>query len=190
MQTHHTTMAVGFACVFALSAACTDGSDESAISAVAASSPGTAAAQAASDVAGSNDTMGSTPAGTTASSATDSAAQPTGSADESDVVTDTEPGAEMADGTSSTGAGSAMVRAAIADLRQMLTDPIADIAVVSVEPVTWPDSSVGCPRPGISYMQVLVEGSRIVLSHGGVEYEYHQGGGRNPFFCPPNRVAK
>lgn len=33
----------------------------------------------------------------------------------------------------------------------------------------------------MEYTQALVAGSRIVLSHGGVSYEYHQGGADNPF---------
>lgn len=82
-----------------------------------------------------------------------------------------------------------IVRTAIALLRVMLDDPTAEIVVVSVEEVDWPDGSIGCPRPGMSYTQAIVNGSRIVLSHDGIGYEFHQAGGRDPFYCPPDRVT-
>ena len=72
---------------------------------------------------------------------------------------------------------------AIADLAGRLeVDPSA-ISVVSAEEVTWPDAAVGCPQPGMSYAQVLVNGTRIVLEAAGAEYHYHSGGGGDPFFC-------
>lgn len=78
---------------------------------------------------------------------------------------------------------------AIADLAARLDVDVSDIDVVSIEEVTWPDGSIGCPAPGMSYTQALVDGSRIVLAYDGIEYSYHQGGGRAVFFCPPDRVV-
>lgn len=51
------------------------------------------------------------------------------------------------------------------------------------EEVTWRDGSLGCPQPGMRYKQVLVNGYRIVLRHGGSEYPYHGAGARPPFLC-------
>ena len=70
-----------------------------------------------------------------------------------------------------------------ADLAERLGVPVDDVTVVSSEEVTWPDSSLGCPQPGMMYAQVLTEGSRILLSAGGRTYEYHSGGQRAPFLC-------
>ncbi|GAB2567622.1 hypothetical protein [Kribbella endophytica] len=70
-----------------------------------------------------------------------------------------------------------------ADLAERLGVPVDDVTVVSSEEVTWPDSSLGCPQPGMMYAQVLTNGSRIVLSAGGQTYEYHSGGQRAPFLC-------
>jgi hypothetical protein len=70
-----------------------------------------------------------------------------------------------------------------ADLAERLGVPTDDIAVVSSEEVTWPDSSLGCPQPGMMYAQVLTSGSRIVLTAAGRSYEYHSGGQRPPFLC-------
>ncbi|GAA1532366.1 hypothetical protein [Kribbella lupini] len=70
-----------------------------------------------------------------------------------------------------------------ADLAERLGVPVDDVTVVSSEEVTWPDSSLGCPQPGMMYAQVLTDGSRILLSAGGRTYEYHSGGHRAPFLC-------
>lgn len=70
-----------------------------------------------------------------------------------------------------------------ADLAQRLGVDEAAIEVVSVREVTWRDGSVGCPQPGMLYPQVLVNGSQIILRHAGVDYHYHSGRGREPFYC-------
>jgi hypothetical protein len=71
---------------------------------------------------------------------------------------------------------------AVSDLQALLDDN-AEITVVLVEDVTWPDGSLGCPQPGMSYTQALVDGYRIVLSDGETEYAYHGAVGREPFLC-------
>jgi hypothetical protein len=38
------------------------------------------------------------------------------------------------------------------------------------------------------YTQAIVNGSKIVLRYEGVEYDYHQGGGGDVFYCPPDRA--
>ncbi|WP_026369159.1 hypothetical protein [Kallotenue papyrolyticum] len=45
--------------------------------------------------------------------------------------------------------------------------------VVSAEAVEWPDSSLGCPQPGMMYMQVITPGYRLELSDGTRRYEVH-----------------
>ena len=78
-----------------------------------------------------------------------------------------------------------MVQTAIDDLRTRLGDATAEITVISIDEVEWPDGSLGCPQPGMSYTQALVDGTKIVLSHAGIRYDYHQGGSRDVFYCPP-----
>ena len=82
------------------------------------------------------------------------------------------------------GSPSGNAAAAVADLAvRQGVDPGA-ITVVGEENVTWPDSSLGCPEPGMAYMQVLTDGVRLVLELDGTRYEYHAGGSRPvPFFC-------
>lgn len=77
-----------------------------------------------------------------------------------------------------------LVDRAVADLAERLGVEEARIEVVSAELVVWPDSSLGCPRPGMQYLQVLTDGSRIRLSHDGTIYHYHTGGNTvTPFLC-------
>ncbi|MFS0868123.1 hypothetical protein AB3M83_12420 [Microbacterium sp. 179-B 1A2 NHS] len=54
--------------------------------------------------------------------------------------------------------------------------------LVSAEAVTFTDGSLGCPKPGRSYTQALVDGMRIVVRVDGVTYDYRVGGG-DPRLC-------
>jgi len=70
-----------------------------------------------------------------------------------------------------------------ADLAGRLGVDPGEVKLVSSEEVTWPDGSLGCPQPGMRYIQMLVNGSRMVLEVGGKQYHYHSGGRRGPFLC-------
>ena len=62
-------------------------------------------------------------------------------------------------------------------------DP-ADIQVVAYDQVTWRNGSLGCLQPGRVFMQMLVDGYRIVLRSGADEHAYHGARGQAPFRCP------
>jgi hypothetical protein len=70
-----------------------------------------------------------------------------------------------------------------ADLSGRLSIPLDQVEVVAVTAVTWPDGSLGCPKPGMVYPQALVDGMRILLRAVGRTYDYHSGGSRPPFLC-------
>ncbi len=74
---------------------------------------------------------------------------------------------------------------AVEDLAARLAvDDPDEIQVISAVLVTWSDSSMGCPLPGMEYAQVLQDGSLIELGSGGKVYRYHTGGDRiTPFLC-------
>lgn len=81
---------------------------------------------------------------------------------------------------------------ALADVVDLAVTELADrlgvaedaIAVRSAEGVSWGDTSLGCPQPGMRYAQVVTEGTRIVLEHDGTTYAFHSGGDRpDPFLC-------
>ena len=50
---------------------------------------------------------------------------------------------------------------------------LAEVRFVTLEAVTWPDSSLGCPEPGQLYLQVLTPGYRVVVEVGGDPLTVH-----------------
>lgn len=75
------------------------------------------------------------------------------------------------------------VAQAIKDLARRLSVSLDKITVARAEAVTWPDGGLGCPQPGMAYIQVQQDGMRIVLNVDGKEYHYHSGERRPPFLC-------
>src|SRR5688500_8329755 len=60
--------------------------------------------------------------------------------------------------------------------RRALVKPEA-ITVVSSTEQQWPDGSLGCPKPGEMYTQMIVPGYRVVLQAGGRSEERRVGKG-------------
>ncbi|MDD5371625.1 MAG: hypothetical protein PHQ40_21300, partial [Anaerolineaceae bacterium] len=60
-----------------------------------------------------------------------------------------------------------MVTQARDDLARQLSIKPEQIEIVDASSVTWPDSSLGCPKPGMVYTQVLVDGILIRFRVGG-----------------------
>jgi hypothetical protein len=77
----------------------------------------------------------------------------------------------------------ALVDRARADLQRRLSLQAEEIALIEFKSVVWPDSSLGCPRPGMAYTQVQRDGVLIRFQAKGRTYEYHGGSGREPFLC-------
>ena len=55
--------------------------------------------------------------------------------------------------------------------------------MVSAQAVEWPDGSLGCPQPGMAYLQVITPGYKLVLAAGGQEYSYHAATEGEFFLC-------
>ena len=68
------------------------------------------------------------------------------------------------------------------DLAQRLGIDEDRIELVTFKFVTWSDKGYGCPKPGIEYPQVPVDGIFIQLRAGKRVYDYHWGSGA-PFLC-------
>jgi hypothetical protein len=58
-------------------------------------------------------------------------------------------------------------------LAQQLQIDAAQIEVVSVEPMEWPDACLGISSPDLMCAQVITPGYRVVLAVDGQEYVYH-----------------
>lgn len=81
------------------------------------------------------------------------------------------------------------VNNAVKRLARVLEISEAEIAVLSFEQVVWPDSSLGAPRPGQAYLQVLTPGYRVVLAAGGQNYVYHTDMGRRVVRAAAEKTA-
>jgi len=62
---------------------------------------------------------------------------------------------------------------AMTDLASRLKLGKDAIQIASVEKRMWSDSSLGCPKPGMMYSQVITPGFLIQLTAGGKVYTYH-----------------
>jgi hypothetical protein len=58
-------------------------------------------------------------------------------------------------------------------LAQKLSIAADQIVLSDVKPVVWRDAGLGCPKPGVDYIQVETPGYNILLEAGGKAYTYH-----------------
>jgi hypothetical protein len=75
---------------------------------------------------------------------------------------------------------------ALATLSREVDLSQAQITHRRVQAVNWPDSSLGCPLPGQSYLQVITPGYLVSFSAAGESYTVHVGAG-NAVIC--DRIA-
>lgn len=73
--------------------------------------------------------------------------------------------------------------AATADLAKRAGVSASDINLVSMEAVEWNDASLGCPKEGYMYAQVITPGFLIILSTQDQQYEYHTDQAGNVVLC-------
>lgn len=76
-----------------------------------------------------------------------------------------------------------LIEKAQTDLSGRLAVSVNEIVLVEATSVVWPDASLGCPQPGMVYIQVPEDGLLIRLQVGDLIYSYHSGGFRDPFLC-------
>ncbi len=74
------------------------------------------------------------------------------------------------------------------DLATRLGLGVDAIKVSGATPVNWRSGALGCPKPGVNYMDVLVPGIRIILRVDNAIYRYHAIPNGQPFFCPNDRA--
>jgi hypothetical protein len=80
-------------------------------------------------------------------------------------------------------AGARMAQLARAALVREQGLAEADITIVAVQPNEWRDSSLGCPKPGLNYLQVITPGYLITLEAQGQRYEYHSDSNQRVVRC-------
>lgn len=69
------------------------------------------------------------------------------------------------------------------DLAGRLDVAVDAVEFVSLSEVQWPDSSLGCPQPGMGYRQVITDGQRLLLRAEGALFSYHAGRDGVFFYC-------
>jgi len=76
-----------------------------------------------------------------------------------------------------------VVDAAVADLERRPETGAGTVEVALARRETFPDSSLGCPQPGMFYTQALVDGFRVVLVRDGRRWLYTAGRSGVPRLC-------
>ena len=77
------------------------------------------------------------------------------------------------------------IQSAKEDLSAHLGVPVVELEVEDFAEVVWPDTSFGCPEPGMNYAQMIQKGFRLVLTGKGEQYAYHGGQDQAPILCKP-----
>lgn len=76
--------------------------------------------------------------------------------------------------------GGEVPQALIVEMMQQTADAtgvnMAELRVVQASAVTWGDGSLGCPKPDVSYIQVLIDGYWVILEAGGERYDFRADG--------------
>jgi hypothetical protein len=76
------------------------------------------------------------------------------------------------------------VDAALQDAATHLGVGKDQLRVDQAEARQWPDSSLGCPRPGMLYSQIVTPGFLIIISSAsGKQLEYHTDAGAHVVLC-------
>jgi hypothetical protein len=65
-----------------------------------------------------------------------------------------------------------LIQAIIADLAAREGVASSEVELLSAESVEWPDGSLGCPVAGVSYIQVLTPGYRVLVGIGEQTFDY------------------
>ncbi|HEX5838414.1 MAG TPA: hypothetical protein VFY26_11335 [Anaerolineales bacterium] len=76
-----------------------------------------------------------------------------------------------------------LIEAAKADLAQRLSVTATEIVLAEASSVVWPDGSLGCPKEGMQYAQVLTPGYLIRLQSEDRIFEYHASKGTTVIYC-------
>ncbi|RME12731.1 MAG: hypothetical protein D6802_03460 [Ardenticatenia bacterium] len=81
-----------------------------------------------------------------------------------------------------------VIQAALEAVASVSGVSTAELQVVATKEVEWPDTSLGCPKPGEMYLQVITPGYLVrVQAPDGTEYEVHTDAtGDTALLCSPN----
>jgi hypothetical protein len=75
------------------------------------------------------------------------------------------------------------LEAVIADAADRAGVPTDRVHVIRAGSVQWRDGSLGCPEPGMMYMQMIVDGYRLEVEARGTTYDYRLDGQGHFVLC-------
>jgi hypothetical protein len=114
---------------------------------------------------------------------TDEESESPGDGEVTTLTPSEEPTTSASDEPSQSGTLDPAAQAAVDDLAERLDVDASAITAGPLEEVTWPDGSIGCPKPGKHYTQMLQPGTRLILTVDGAQYAYHGKGEEPLFYC-------
>lgn len=85
--------------------------------------------------------------------------------------------------TPSEAGSQSLIEKAKEDLAQRLSISPIQINLLEMTEVEWSDSSLGCPQPGMDYLQVITPGYLILLEVDAQTYEYHSNKDHYVLYC-------
>jgi hypothetical protein len=71
----------------------------------------------------------------------------------------------------------------LADAASRMSVPTGDLVPVKADEIVWNDGSLGCPKPGESYTQALVNGYWVIVVAGDRPLDYRASGSGFFFLC-------
>jgi len=63
-----------------------------------------------------------------------------------------------------------------------------DVTILKIQHVDWSDASLGCPKEGYMYAQVITPGYLVKAEVNGEEQAVHMNEKGNGVVCPPDRA--
>ena len=72
------------------------------------------------------------------------------------------------------------------DLAERLGISSEEITILHTQTVEWSDGSLGCPQPGMMYIQVITPGYRVVLLANDQLFDYHTDTKAHFILCNPD----
>ncbi len=73
-------------------------------------------------------------------------------------------------------------------LAQTLNVSPEDVTILDIQRVEWRDASLGCPKPGMMYAQVITPGYLIKAKVNGEAQMIHMNEAGRGVVCPPDRA--
>jgi hypothetical protein len=83
-----------------------------------------------------------------------------------------------------------IIRAAVDDAARRTGRAVVTLQVISSEAVTWPDGSLGCPEPGVTYTMAPVPGCRVRIQAGDTVLDYYTSRRGYLVLCPSERATR